>query len=461
MIQLKIIEKSQKFFNYANLNYHISIKDRLEILKKIYFWIINSQDKICLALKDDLSKSFSESILYEIYVVISEIRLFLKKLKKWTRPKKINSNFFYNLFFKSYTKLQPLGTCLIISSFNYPFQLTMLPLIESIAAGNYNLIKISEKTNAFYNLMISFLNETKLEQYIYILDKTTSYEDISEVIKLKPNLIFFTGSLKGGQSIHSQASQLGIKTILELGSACPVIIDETANIKKAAKKIAWAKSLNSGQTCVSPNTVYVVKSVADKLAKEINNYFISFYGISAEENEDLSKIIDDFSFKNIVNKINQEANETLKFNSKTLKIRPKIIYLKKDKKIAHEEIFAPILFFVIVEDFDEAFLQVLKYHNNSLSSYYFGKNKIRFKSLIKKIKSGSWNYNEVVLQVGNSNLPFGGIETSGIGRYHGLEGLKTFSNICSISKAKNIDPYLIYPPFKNKTLKLIKKIFKI
>lgn len=461
MIQPKIIEECQKFFNHANLNYHISIKDRLEILKKIYFWIKNNQAKICLALKNDLSKSFSESILYEIYVVISEIRLFLKKLKKWTKSKKIKSDLFYKLFFKSYTKLQPLGTCLIISSFNYPFQLTMLPLIESVAAGNYSLIKTSEKTNAFYDLMISFINETKLEQYIHVLDKTTSYEDISEVIKLKPNLIFFTGSVKGGYSIHSQASQLGIKTILELGSACPVIIDETANIKKAAKKIAWAKSLNSGQTCVSPNTLYVVKSVADKLAKEINNSFITFYGSFAEDNEDLSKIIDELSFNNIVNKINQETNETLKFNSKTLKIRPKIIYLNKDKKIAHEEIFAPILFFVAVDNFDEALFQVLKYHNNSLSSYYFGKSKLRFKLLIEKIKSGSWNWNEVVLQVGNSNLPFGGIETSGAGRYHGLEGLKTFSNICSISKSKNIDPYLIYPPIKNKTLKLIKKVFRI
>lgn len=461
MTQLKIIEASKRFFNYANLNYHISIKERLEILKKIYLWIINNQDRICQALKKDLSKSFLESTLCEIYVVISEIRLFLKKLKKWTKSKKINSGFFYNLFFKSYTKLQPLGTCLIISSFNYPFQLTMLPLVESIAAGNYSLIKISEKTNAFHDLMISFIDETKLDQYIHILDKTTSHEDISEIIKLKPNLIFFTGSLKGGQSIYSQASQLGIKTILELGSACPVIVDETANIKKSAKKIAWGKSLNAGQSCVSPNTVYVIKSVADELAKEINKFFTSFYGASSEKSEDLSKIIDEFSLNNIFNKINQETNESLKINLKELKIGPKIICIEKDQKIAHEEIFAPILFFVIVDNFDEALTQVLKYHNSSLSSYYFGKNKRRFKLLIEKIKSGSWNFNEVVLQVGNSNLPFGGIETSGTGRYHGLEGLKTFSNSCSISKAKNLDPYLIYPPFKNKTLKIIKRIFKL
>lgn len=461
MLQSSNIEKCQKFINQANNNYHISINDRLDILKTIYLWIIKNQGNICLALKKDLSKSFSESILCEIYVVISEIRLFLKKLKKWTKSKKINSGFFYNLFFRSFTKLQPLGTCLIISSFNYPFQLTMLPLIESIAAGNYSLLKISEKTNIFYDLMISLVKQTQLEKYIHILDKTTSYQDVSEIIKLKPNLIFFTGSAKGGQSIYSQASQLGIKTILELGSACPVIVDETANLKQAAKKIAWGKSLNSGQSCVSPNTVYVVKSVADKLTKEINNFFKSFYGENVEQSQDLSKIIDEPSLNNIINKIKQETDEGLNVNLKELKIRPKIINLKKDQKIACEEIFAPILFFVIVDSFDDALFQVLKYHNNSLASYYFGKNKNRFKFLIQKIKSGSWNFNEVVLQVGNSNLPFGGIETSGIGRYHGLEGLKTFSNICSLSKAKNFDPFLIYPPFKQRTLKLIKKIFRI
>ena len=459
-----IFEKQQRFFNTHITLEYVYRKDSLNRLEHA---INTYENELINALSDDLGKSTFEAYGSEIALVKTELRYIRRNLKKWMRPKK-HPDVLINFPSKNYSLAVPYGVSLVIGPWNYPVQLCLNPIIGAIAAGNTVLLKPSEWAPHVAEVLKKMIEEFFDPEYIAVIigDHTIS----STLVNLDLDYIFFTGSTKVGRIIGKSAGSRLIPCTLELGGKSPCIVDKNANLKVSAKRIAWGKYLNAGQTCVAPDYIIVHKDVEKKFIECLKKVITKFYGVSPEHSPDYSRIVSEKHVKRLhkllkgSNKQTQAINNIDiviggNINKREKYISPTVVRgIDMNHPLMQEEIFGPILPILTFEKRDEI-AKIIEKNALPLACYLFS-NDINFQKYFNtKLKYGGGAINDTIAHLGNPNLPFGGIATSGIGAYHGKSSFETFSHIKSIMKKSYFfDIPLRYPPYTDK-LKWLKKFF--
>lgn len=458
-IKTKINETFEKQAAFFNSHKTKDLNFRLEQLKKLKSAILKNEEKIEEALWKDLHKSKTEAYGTEIGLVLSDLTHHIKKLKKWAKPRRVSTSL---VNFKASSKiyLEPYGNVLIIAPWNYPFLLLMHPLVSAIAAGNTVTLKTSPYVPNIAKAMEDMIKETYDENYISFFNGN---REVNQALLEKPfNYIFFTGSPSLGHIVMQKASKHLTPVTLELGGKSPTIVDKDANIDIAARRIAWGKLINAGQTCVAPDYLLVHKDVKDDLLKKLTHYFKKFYGEDAQQSAEYPRIVNEANVDRLEMLI---KSATVYYGGKIDKsdryIEPTILIdVKDDAAVMQEEIFGPILPVIEFSDIDE----VINYVNSRpkpLAFYYFTQNKKKQKYVLNRTSSGGACINDTLMHLASHSLPFGGVGNSGMGRYHGKTGFDTFSNLRSVlNKATWIDIPVRYLPFKNYAMKIFKLLMK-
>lgn len=457
------MKELEKIINEQKIFLRTGLTNTEDFRKKALITLKNSIDKykeeIIYALKMDLNKSSTESYISEIASAYAEIDFSLKNLSDWMKDTREITNM-EAMPAKSFTRYEPLGVTLIISPWNYPFLIAINPIVNAISSGNTVILKTSKKSSYTSKIIKKLLDESFDRAFIYCVDNEKVSHD--ELLSYKYDHIFFTGSQKVGKIIMKKASENLTKVTLELGGKSPCIVDESANLKFAAKRIIWGKLLNSGQTCVAPDYLLVHKDVKKELLRLMKQTILEFYGDRALENPDYPRIIDKNSFERLINLMEgQNIYTGGLYNSKTLKIEPTIIDdVDFANKIMQEEIFGPILPVIEYNDIFKI-IEKLKFMDKPLSMYIFSEDKEHIDRLTYDLSSGGVCINDTIMHLTNPNLEFGGVGESGMGGYHGKFGFMNFSNRKSIMiRSNNIDIKIKYPPYSKGQEKIIKKIFK-
>ncbi|CBZ02991.1 aldehyde dehydrogenase [Clostridium botulinum] len=450
-----ILEKQKSFFDKG---YTKDINFRIEALKKLKHNIKINENNIFKALKIDLNKSEFETFITEIGIVYDEINGAIKNIKKWSKPKKVKTPI-TNFLASSYIYNESYGVVLIMSPWNYPFQLIMAPLVGAISAGNCVLLKPSELAIETEKIIVKIIKDTFSDEYIGVI--TGGIEESTALLKEKFDYIFYTGGINVGKIVMRAAAEHLTPITLELGGKSPCIVDKDANIDLAARRIAWGKFLNAGQTCVAPDYLVVHRNIKEKLISSIENYIVEFFGENTFESEDYPRIINERHFKRLEGylkegKIVSGGNTDIN----NLYIEPTIIEgINFENKIMEEEIFGPIFPVIEFENIDKV-IDIVKNNPKPLALYYFSENKEKQEFIIKNISFGGGCINDTIMHLSTSALPFGGVGSSGIGGYHGRASFDTFSHKKSILKKSNlIDVKIRYAPFKRK-INLAKRLFK-
>lgn len=438
-----ILEKQTAFYQKGLTIDLKSRKQRLEILLKaleIY------TQKISSALKKDLGKSYEEALMTEIREVRKELEYTIKNLKKWAKIKKVPTP--VTLFgSKSRIIPEPLGKILIIAPWNYPFNLSIMPAIPAVAAGNTVVIKPSELAPETSSVIHEMISKNFSNEEIAVIEG--GIDETSELLKHPFDHIFFTGGETVGKIVMKAASAHLTPVTLELGGKSPAIVLKDANIKTSAKRIAWAKFTNAGQTCVAPDYVLVDKSVKDIFLKEIKKSIISFYGENPKESPFYGRIINDRHFERLENLLKDQKPVTkLETDSKTKYIAPAVLDdVSPESPVMKQEIFGPILPVLSVESMSEAICFAGK-RPKPLALYVFTESRKNSGEVLLKTSSGGACVNDAIVHLSSHHLPFGGVGTSGMGAYHGKFGFETFSHFKPVvSSTTKFDIPLRYPPF--------------
>lgn len=447
-----ILTQQRELFNSQktkSLNYR---KIYLEKLKEV---LIKNEDLLYEAIYEDFGKSKFDTFTTEISFVLKDIDYFLKNLKSLSKPKRMRTNL-ANQLGSSKIHSDPLGCTLVIGAWNYPYQLSLSPMVAALAAGNTCILKPSEMAENSMKAMAKIINENFPKEYLFVAEG--GVEEITEILKLKFDKIFFTGSPKVGQIIYEAAAKHMTPVVLELGGKSPAIVTSSANFEVAAKRIVWGKFLNAGQTCVAPDYILVDEKVKDSFLDSLKSYIQKFnYQPGSEQ---YTRIINDRNFERLVKLIDQEK---IFYGGKTdaaIKyIEPTILQnVTWDDAVMQEEIFGPILPVLTFKNFNEALLQIAE-HEKPLSAYLFTDDSEEKENFVSKISFGGGCINDVVMHLSNDNIPFGGVGNSGIGNYHGKFGFEAFSHQKAIlDRATWGEPDLKYPPYTDKKLGWIKKL---
>lgn len=453
----EVVEKQKEFFKTGK---PIDINYRKKALIKLRDAVDKYEEKILYALKLDLGKSEFEGYETELGIVKSELKNTIKNLEKWSKPKKVRASIM-NPFSDNRIYNQPYGVCLILSPWNYPFQLALMPLIGSIAAGNTSILKLSEISSFTSGIVREIIEEIFDEEYIAVFSGEA--DEAINLIESDIDFIFYTGNPKIGGSVAESAGRRLIPCVLELGGKSPCIIDRKADLDNAAKKIVWGKFMNAGQTCVAPDYIIADRLVFLELRDKLVHYIKEFYGENPIESDDYPKIINKKNFDRILNLI--EGKRLIfggKYDDDSLKIEPTILEVSSmDEKIMQEEIFGPIIPIIIYKNKSEIF-EIIDKNKNPLALYLFTDNNSFEKEIIEKVSFGGGCVNDTIIHCTSEGLPFGGIGRSGIGNYHGKASFDAFSHKKSVVKSKKFaDISMKYPPFNEKKLELIKKVFNI
>ena len=451
-----IINKQKAFFQTKKT---FDISKRKYYLKKLREEIRKNEKEIEIALYKDLGKSEGESYLTEIHFVYSELKIAINNIDKWTKRKSVRSSIL-NFPSSDYIIAQPYGNTLHISPWNYPFQLSIAPLIGAIAAGNTVVLKPSEYSKNTSILLDKIISNVFEEELVKVVQGGP--EIASELLNYQWDYIFFTGSVNIGKIVAKQAAIHLTPTTLELGGKNPCVIDETASIKVTAKRIVWGKFINCGQTCIAPDFLIVNEKIKEKLTLEIINQIKIIYGLNAEKSDSYGRIISDKHMDFLSSLIkDQKIIYGGKVNKKLKYFEPTIIEIKDfNSSLMEQEIFGPILPIYEYNNFNEID-EIINKYKNSLALYIFTKNRSFGENFLKKHSFGGGAINDTIVHIINDRLPFGGIGNSGMGKYHGESTFKTFSHFKPyISKPFWIDIPLRYPPFKNK-LNFLKRALKL
>lgn len=453
----EVVEKQKEFFKTGK---PIDINYRKKALIKLRDTVDKYEEKILYALKLDLGKSEFEGYETELGIVKSELKNTIKNLEKWSKPKKVRASIM-NPFSDNRIYNQPYGVCLILSPWNYPFQLALMPLIGSIAAGNTSILKLSEISSFTSGIVREIIEEIFDEEYIAVFSGEA--DEAINLIESDIDFIFYTGNPKIGASVAESAGRRLIPCVLELGGKSPCIIDRKADLDNAAKKIVWGKFMNAGQTCVAPDYIIADRLVFLELRDKLIHYIKEFYGENPIESDDYPKIINKKNFDRILNLI--EGKRLIfggKYDEESLKIEPTILEVSSmDEKIMQEEIFGPIIPIIVYKSKSEIF-EIIYKNKNPLALYLFTDDSSFEKEIIEKVSFGGGCVNDTIIHCTSEGLPFGGIGMSGLGNYHGKASFDAFSHKKSVVKSKKFaDISMKYPPFNEKKLNLIKKVFNI
>ena len=450
--------KNEKQSMTVNSQFKISVEDRLSLLKSLKDEINLNEEHIYEALDLDLKKPRFETYATEIGFLLNEIELFLKKLKSWSKPQGIRPALI-NFPSKDYIIFEPYGKVLVISPWNYPFQLALLPAMSAFAAGNSVILKPSEHTPNTSRLIKKIVEKVFPKELMSVIEGDS--KTASKLLEKKWDYIFFTGSVKVGEIVAMAAAKKLTPYTLELGGKSPAIINSDTDLKLASKRIVWGKFLNSGQTCVAPDYLVVHKSIKGTLIKELINRIEKTFGKQLEKTDDFTAIVNEKNFNRLISLINK--NKLIyggKYDQVKRYISPTIIDSPEmNEEIMKDEIFGPILpilSFEKIEDIDEIIIK----NPNPLALYVFSKNKKFNEIIINRYPFGGGAVNDTIVHLANSRLPFGGIGSSGIGSYHGKASFELFSHKKSIVRRYTwFDNNLRYAPYKNK-LSLVRKIMK-
>lgn len=432
------------------------VEFRIRQLKKLYQWICEHEQDIMDALYQDLNKSSFEAYATEIGIVKEEIRYALKHIKKWAAPRRVRTPI-TQFPSRSFVYPEPYGVVLIMSPWNYPFQLTVAPLVGAICAGNCAVVKPSAYSPNTTRVMAEMIRELFPAEYVAVVEGGRA--ENQALLDEKFDYIFFTGSVNVGKYVMEKASAHLTPVSLELGGKSPCIVDETADLKLAAKRIVWGKFLNCGQTCIAPDYILVQKNVKDKLIRQMDRYIKKMFGKDALQNDEYPKMINEKHFDRVLG-LKREVHVVSggKSDRSTLKIEPTILdQVSWESPVMQEEIFGPLLPVLTFYDMREA-IQMVNARPRPLALYYFTKDKSREAKVLKNISYGGGCINDTVVHIATSHMPFGGVGNSGMGGYHGKDSFDTFTHKKSImKKSRWIDIPIRYAPFKNK-LALLKKI---
>jgi aldehyde dehydrogenase (NAD+) len=455
LIEKTIAEQDRLFKTGVTLD----VGFRLKALKNLKLAIKKRENDIIRSLEHDLHKSPFESMASEIGLVYQEINYHLRKLRKWASPRRVPSTLFA-FPSKSYIYQQPYGRVLIISPFNYPFQLNIVPLIGAISAGNTAVLKPSEFTSETALMIEKIISETFGQNYIKVF---TGGAEVSKLLlEQKWNKIFFTGSQRVGKIVLESAAKYLTPVVLELGGKNPAIVDKNADLRLSAKRIAWGKWLNSGQSCISPDYVLIHADVKNEFLNHIRIFAEKFFGQDPSASISFSRMINPASVLR-QSKFLAEGKVVFggNFNPEENYFSPTVITdLSPESQIMQEEVFGPVLPVLTFNHLDEA-LELINRKEPPLSVYFFSSDRKKQKEVLLKTYSGGASINDVVIYFVNPELPFGGVGGSGMGSYHGKSSFNAFSHERSVLKTSTlIDFPARYPPYKNFWLKFIRYFFR-
>lgn len=454
-MNIETITKIQRDFFQTGIT--LTYAYRKSMLEKLYNGIIKYQDRIIEALQKDLGKSDIESILTEIWMVLAEIRFHQKHLKRWMKKKRVRTSLVLKPG-KSYLIDSPLGINLIISPWNYPFHLAILPLVGAISAGNTVVLKPSSQSFHTSKVIKKLCDE--LFSYNYITCFLGDHKLTDSLLEQDFDHIFFTGSPQIGSMIMAKASKNLTKVTLELGGKSPAIIHHETRLNSIIPRIVFGKWLNAGQTCVAPDYLICPEKLYEESIKLLKHYINEFFPNSLE-NLQYPHIISRRHFNRLINLLN---NEEIIFggfyNEESLKIAPTIIKIKDlNSPLMKEEIFGPILPIITYQNEDEI-TNIINLNPNPLAFYVFSENKLFNNRMLYQHQFGGACVNDTISHLISHHLPFGGVKTSGQGQYHGYESFKCFSHQKSVYiKHPRLELKLKYPPYSKWTIKIIKKYF--
>ncbi len=441
-----LFNKQREFF-LDGATFPISF--RIAALKRLRACIIKRESEIISALSEDLGKSDFESYMCEIGMVLSELSFLIKNTKRLAKRRRVPTPL-AQFHAKSYTMPEPYGNTLIMSPWNYPFLLTLDPLADAIAAGNTAIIKPSAYSPKTADLISSIIAECFPEEYVAVVKG--GREENSHLLDKKFDFVFFTGSPEVGRVVLRHTAEHLTPTVLELGGKSPVIVDSTADIPLAARRIIFGKIINSGQTCVAPDYILCESSVKAQLIDELKKQIIAQLGNDPLSNPDYPHIINKKHFERIVGLI--DSNKVVhggRSDAETLKIEPVIMdEVTWDDAVMGEEIFGPIIPVLSFNSFEEVY-EVLKNKPKPLALYLFSTDKSHIDFVTTRISYGGGCINDTIIHLATSEMGFGGVGESGMGSYHGKRGFDAFSHEKSIVDKKNwIDLPMRYQPYNRK-----------
>lgn len=452
-----IFEIQKQFFESKKT---INPKKRIESLKKLKSVISKNEKEITSALEMDLGKSYAESYMSEIAIIYNELNFFIRNTKKWTKRKRISSSLL-NFFSSDFILPTPYGVTLNISPWNYPFQLSISPIIGAVSAGNTVILKPSEHSPHTSKILGKIIHESFDRGHVDVINGGP--EIGKYLLTLKWDYIFFTGSTEIGKIVALEAAKTLTPVTLELGGKNPCVIDKNVSIDTASKRIVFGKFLNCGQTCIAPNFLAIHENIKELFINSLVNNIKSIYNDDPKNSPFYSKIINEYHVERLSKLLkNCKVIYGGKFEKSIRYFEPTILEVSSAQdKILDDEIFGPILPIMTYSSDDELDI-ILKRSKNPLAFYVFTNNKKFGKKLINDYPFGGGAINDTIGQIVNKNLPFGGIGNSGMGKYHGYETFKTFSHFKPyIIKSNNFDLKFKYKMSENSIIfKLTKKLIK-
>ena len=450
-----ILKKQKEFYTSGRT---IPVKFRIEMLKKLYNTVKKYENEVNEALTADLGKSSYEGFMCESGLVLAEISYMIRHTKKFSRRKTVYTPL-AQFASHSFTQPVPYGNTLIMSPWNYPFLLSIDPLADAIAAGNTVILKPSAYSPNTSRIIEKIIKECFELEFVAVV--TGGRAENSALLEQKFDFVFFTGSQAVGKEVLRHTAEHLTPAVLELGGKSPCIVDKSANIKLAAKRIVFGKFLNCGQTCVAPDYILCDKSIKDEFVAEVIRQIKKQYGDKPLDNKDYGKIISEKHFARLLSLIDKDKVVAGgEVNAETCQIAPTVMdNVTEDDAVMGQEIFGPLMPVLTYDDFDDV-LDRLKDKPKPLALYIFSGNKRNIKRVTTELSYGGGCINDVVIHLATSGMGFGGVGESGMGAYHGKEGFDVFSHKKSIVDKKTwMDLPMRYQPYTSKIYEKLLHIF--
>jgi aldehyde dehydrogenase (NAD+) len=438
----ELIESQRNYFREGHTR---SLKTRKKMLRKLHTLILNNEDLLIEAIHKDFKKSPLVTVENELSLPYGEINVAIRKLSRWARPKRYLTNL-SNFPARSRSIAVPFGVTLVIGPWNYPYMLSLIPAISSLAAGNTVILKPSELTAHSSAALASLINSNFPKELFFVQEG--GVEETTALLEQRFDKIFFTGSTRVGKIVMKAAAEHLTPVTLELGGKNPVIVMPDCNLKRTAQRLTWGKVHNNGNACVSPDHVYVHEDIKDALIEEIKKYLIRVAGPDPRTSPLIPRMVDKKNFDRVVGLIDfTKVVVGGSSDSSDLFIEPTVLDgVKPEDKIMQEEVFGPLLPILTYNNLD-SLVEYLKVQPAPLALYIFTRNIRKAKKIMSEVPSGGGMINEVVMHFINMNAPFGGLGESGMGNYHGRAGFEAFSHHKSVMiKPTWFEVFLKYPP---------------
>ena len=440
----RIVEAQKEFFRSGRT---LDLKFRKESLRALKRAMEKWEKPLAAALWQDLHKSYEEAYLTELSIVLGEIRNHISHLSRWAAPKRVRTPL---KMFPSRSKVvqEPLGCSLIMAPWNYPVQLLLNPLVGAISAGCTAVLKPSPYVPHVSKVMEEMIKETFAPEYIAVVQGNREVN--TALLEERYDIVFFTGSPDLGRKVMRAASEHLTPVVLELGGKSPCIVDRDANIAMAARRIAWGKSLNAGQTCIAPDYLLVHAEVKERLIEALRKEFEHLLGKNPQEARHFVRIVSDKAFERLTGYL-KDGNVRIggTYDRKERYIHPTVLDgVKEDSPIMQEEIFGPLFPLLTFNTTDEA-IEFVNKREKPLALYYFGENGDNIRRVLRHTSSGGACINDTIMHIANENLPFGGVGNSGMSSYHGRVSFRVFSHQRAVVTTPTwLDLPFRYMPYK-------------